>query len=241
MPAATTHKTDRLSAAASVLHHAHGRFGEIGNHLSSGRIRRSRDGKPEAGPGPPRCGHPFVARLRSQTHQESVPKTTTQTRRIQPVTYEFNCFSSNLRGGFVQSFVAVLSKAGCTRSFFGSNAFEPDQTGPDRQLETTDPGRYQPTYNPIAEPKALTAKKMDPSRGPKFLMSSDVTLERKTGFEPATLTLANRWSSLSHTSLTSIYPGQQPSGHSASYLSTPLVAPQFRSKWHESGTTSKHT
>ena len=46
-------------------------------------------------------------------------------------------------------------------------------------------------------------------------------MERKTGFEPATLTLANRWSSIFAKSLTSVYAGHGGYGPSSECLHDP--------------------
>ena len=62
-------------------------------------------------------------------------------------------------------------------------------------------------------------------------------MERKTGFEPATLTLANRWSSMYIEVMTSIYAGQDQREVSVPLPSVPLNTSDLRSKWHESGTT----
>ncbi len=68
-----------------------------------------------------------------------------------------------------------------------------------------------------------------------------VSLERKTGFEPATLTLANRWSSIRSVGLTSVYAGQRRRMPSSLYLSRPRNAGPIPLKWHESSTTDMCT
>ena len=61
-------------------------------------------------------------------------------------------------------------------------------------------------------------------------------LERKTGFEPATLTLAIRNSRGQSPPLTCIDAGQMPFLGPVSHQWPPLRTPPFRPKWHESGT-----